>query len=182
MYRSTRAVFAATVIAAFFVSHVSAQDADGREDVLAAAPDDIGVEDIGRLFTRDFRPLVGGTNSVLPRPGQGLRAPRPLGTTDRVLRVVETEWELRANARVWGLGGASLGAGAENRHAYFRAIALETLHEIDPRLAVPSVPEGAEWYVSAVYVNGIPGSSRRTCSLDEHPAGCGSQERRRFER
>ncbi|MCZ7684436.1 MAG: hypothetical protein M5U28_38990 [Sandaracinaceae bacterium] len=123
----------------------------GRIDVRAAAPDDIGPEDVGRLYTREFRRIIGGTNSVLPGDGTGVRVARR-ATTDRVLTTVESEYELAANARVWGLGSARASTADVTRHGYYRAYAIEEIHMMDDRLAVPAVPGGAEWYVSAVYV------------------------------
>ncbi len=135
------------------IGELRAQESRGREDILAAASDDIGPGDVGRLFTARFRPLVGATNSVLPAGGTtGAIRHLRRSTTERELAVVRSRLELQANARAWGIGGASTDVTLWNHHAYFRAVSIEDIYEMDDRLAIPTVPEGAEWYISAVYV------------------------------
>lgn len=142
----------AAILVALSASTATAQESFGREDVIGLAPDDVGVEDIGRLFTREFRPLVGATNNVLSDPSN-VRV-RQQGRTHRELREVTTQAEVSANASVWGFT-ASGSTENTTRHAYFRVVEVTELHTLDDRLAIPHVPGGAEWYVSAVYVGGL---------------------------
>lgn len=81
---------------ALFTSVAVAQEPYGREDVVGLAPDDVGVEEIGRLFTREFRPLVGATNNVLSDPAN-VRI-RQQGTTSRELPEVTTQAEVSVDA------------------------------------------------------------------------------------
>jgi len=118
-----------------------------REDVVAVIPDDIGPEDIGRLYNASFTPLIGDGSSI--RREGATRVISRL-TNDRVLQVVQNEHELAVNARVWRFGGG-ISAAEARRHGYYRAWEVRRIHEMDPAVSVPTVPAGAEWYVSAVY-------------------------------
>ena len=139
----------AAILVALSAPIATAQESFGREDVIGLAPDDVGVEDIGRLFTREFRPLVGSTNSVLSDPSN-VRVGQQ-GRTHRELREVTTQAEVSANASVWGFTASGSTENA-TQHAYFRVVEVTELHTLDDRLAIPPAPGGAEWYVSAVYV------------------------------
>jgi len=90
----------AVVLVAFFLPIASAQESFGREVETGLALDELGVEDISRLFTRDFRPLVGATNSVLGDLAN-VRV-RQQGCMSPELREVTTQAEVSANAGVWG--------------------------------------------------------------------------------
>lgn len=68
------------------------------------------------------------------------------------MRVTESAVEVAANARAWGIGSAQLEAEDHARHAFFRAYEVHEIHRLDDRVAIPAVPSGAAWYVSAVYV------------------------------
>jgi hypothetical protein len=117
--------------------------------VLAAAWDGVRVEDLGRLYTKDFQPItVDARSIVVPATPPVISE---LGSTDREFRVVATAAEVQANAKAWGIGSASLGTGKDTTYAVYRAIDKIEYRQVDDTRLVPTEVPEARYYIHAVY-------------------------------
>lgn len=111
----------------------------------ASAPLGMSPADLGRFYDVNLRPL----QSRVPASSARIV---PAGETQRELRQVQSDLELRANAQAWGLASASAGLDISRQHAYYRAIQIDEVHQIDGVPAGVEPPPDASYYVSAVYM------------------------------
>lgn len=124
---------------------LAASASPARVDVVtASAPTNMDQHDLGRFFDANLRPME-ATADVERRTFNP-------GETSRVLQTVRSEIEFKANASAWGIGGVSAGANYNSTHAYFRAIQIDQLYEATQANFDQHVPEGATYYVSAIYM------------------------------
>ena len=125
----------------------AAQDGVVDDGFEAAAPDTVTEADLGRPYTSLLQRA--GSASVFPA------TPETLRTVERTLariryRTVSSETELRANAGVWGLGSASIGAASSRAHSYHRVYLIRRIVELQPVDVPASVPRSARYYLSAI--------------------------------
>ncbi|MBX3276278.1 MAG: hypothetical protein KF729_38855 [Sandaracinaceae bacterium] len=148
---ATMLAWASALAATAGINAAAAQEAlYARDDVLARAPLGVGPEHVGRFYDVDFRPLVGGANTLVPDPTHVQTI--PVAHTRRVFRALQSEAELRANAGAWGIAGRVSTADV-SRHAYFRAYQLDMLTQVNESIPMPAVvPARAAYYVSGVFV------------------------------
>lgn len=127
--------------------------AGGREDVIAGCPAETTRAELGRLYDAEFRPLVGEDRWVYAG-GQPVLAERP-GESRGLWRIDDLDSVLRAEAGLWGhVAGASVDgtASVSVRRALYYAYDAERIVVLDDtQLRSSPVPEGAEWYLAAVY-------------------------------
>jgi len=118
-----------------------------QDSVMMVAPPGTTERTLGLLYDANMRPL---RESVVPT-GAGESVPEV--RTYREVRQSASQAELRANARLWGIG-ASGATGSSQSVGYIRAISLERVLQTPRDLRAPApeqLPRGAAYYVSRVY-------------------------------
>jgi len=125
---------------------VVAYGSSARVDLTkASAPLEMSPDDLGRYYDANLRPLQSKVPTSNARVIQ-------TGETQRELKQVQNDLELKANAQAWGLASASAGINISKQHAYYRAIQIDRVHHLDGVPPGVEAPTDAAYYVSAVYM------------------------------
>lgn len=126
------------------------REAPATRSFLAAAPQGMSLDDLGRPYDRDFQRVQGpGGASLFPK------APAPAGTLqarmDHQFVTAEDEETLRANASAWTLS-AGVGLSSKRRYASYRAYQVDRVHSVDDTTRMRNAPSNAVYYPWRIYV------------------------------
>jgi hypothetical protein len=126
------------------------QGAVAARAIRADVPDDFGGPDwLGQPLDANFQRLIGGTGSSLfPQAGQP--AWRALNAFASERNIISTSEELNANARAWGLSG-QLGYGQAQRYAYYRAVQITGVIQLNDATPMVQAPPQAVYYPSQIF-------------------------------
>jgi hypothetical protein len=133
---------------------------------MAAAPLQVGPEDLGRPYDAWFRPIGGQAGAPLFDNDDDHVRETPLHRMEHSLFTVDDSRALAANSSAWGIASAELGASGDDRFACFRAYQISHVREVNDGVAPRDAPAGAAFYLSRIYYGHLyetvfSGSSRR---------------------
>jgi hypothetical protein len=125
--------------------------AASAREIQADAPDGFRIEHLGVPLDATFTPMIGGgAVSLFPQAGRPTCA--PMGGWSSEQRIVETDEELNANARAWGIVDAHAQFRQGHRFAYYRAKLLTAACQINDTTPMIQPPPGAVYYASRFFV------------------------------
>ena len=117
---------------------------------IAAAPQGMSLNDLGKPYTADFVRLQGKEGQSLFPSASRPRATEQ-GRVDHAFVFADSQMKLGANASGWGVS-LEAGMATSQRYGSYRAMQIKKVHEIDDTTDPRPTPAHAVYYPWRIYV------------------------------